>query len=254
MFKVGGLYSRKDIYEILNVPKEKQKGSWNTGYRTYNGEYFIFVGINTSGRTGHNYHNHWEGKLLYWKGKSNSHKDQPIIKGMLEETSVIHIFTRTDSKDVNFKYEGLGKVEKFEDTVPVTIYWRFDDNYKNGGQEVVKDIIEEAFLEGEVKDRSIKYYKRNKEARDACINYYGYDCYICGMNFEKVYGEIGKDFIEVHHIEKISTYGDEYIVDPIKDLRPICSNCHSMIHRRKETYSIDEIRSVLKANEVNDYR
>ena len=246
MFKIGGLYSRKNIYEILNVPKEKQKGSWNTGYRTYNGEYFIFAGINTAGRTGHNYHNHWEGEFLYWRGKSNSHKEQPVIKGMLDANAIIHIFTRTDSKNVNFKYEGLGKAERFEDTTPVTIYWRFENiNTLEFGEVDIKDVIEDNYSEGDVIDRSIKYYNRNRDARDACIAYYGCSCSICGMNFEEVYGELGRGFIEVHHIKKISTYEDKHNIDPIKDLRPVCSNCHSIIHRKRIPCSMEFIKANL---------
>ena len=173
MFKVGELYTRKNIYEILKVPKEKQKGAWNTGYRMYNGEYFVFVGINTAGRTGHNYHNHWEGNLLYWRGKPKSHKGQNIIKGLIDKKSVVHIFTRNDSKNINFKYEGIGTVEKIKDTTPVTIYWKFEKNKLEDNNILAKDIIEDEFWEGELSDRTINYYKRNKELRDACIDYYG---------------------------------------------------------------------------------
>ena len=51
------------------------------------------------------------------------------------------------------------------------------------------------------------------------------------MSFEEVYGEIGKHFIEVHHLIPISERGGDYVVDPVNDLIPICSNCHSMVHR-----------------------
>ena len=51
------------------------------------------------------------------------------------------------------------------------------------------------------------------------------------MSFEEVYGEVGRGFIEVHHIVPISERGGDYIVDPIRDLIPLCSNCHAMIHR-----------------------
>ena len=81
-------------------------------------------------------------------------------------------------------------------------------------------------------------YERDRGARTECIDYYKRldpenkcRCQVCGMSFEEVYGEIGKDFIEVHHLVPISDRGGDYIVNPIRDLVPLCSNCHSMIHR-----------------------
>ena len=74
-------------------------------------------------------------------------------------------------------------------------------------------------------------YERDKDARSRCIEHYGCRCQVCGMSFEEVYGEIGKHFIEVHHLIPISERGGDYVVDPVNDLIPICSNCHSMVHR-----------------------
>ena len=80
-------------------------------------------------------------------------------------------------------------------------------------------------------------YERDRNARTQCIDYYkSLDpenkcrCQVCKMCFEEVYGEIGKDFIEVHHLVPISERGGDYIVNPVRDLVPLCSNCHSMIH------------------------
>ena len=89
-------------------------------------------------------------------------------------------------------------------------------------------------------------YERDPKARIACINHYGCKCYVCGMDFEKTYGELGKGFIEVHHKIPISERGGNYIVNPITDLIPLCSNCHSMVHRRKgETIDVDELKRII---------
>lgn len=87
-------------------------------------------------------------------------------------------------------------------------------------------------------------YERDSDARQRCIEYYGCRCQVCGMSFEEVYGEIGRDFIEVHHLVPISERGGDYIVDPIQDLIPLCSNCHSMIHRTSgERHSLHDLKS-----------
>lgn len=92
-------------------------------------------------------------------------------------------------------------------------------------------------------------YERDKEARRKCIDYYGCRCQACGMSFEEVYGEIGKDFIEVHHLIPISERGGDYVVDPVNDLIPLCSNCHSIVHRVAENpLSLAELMSIIESN------
>ncbi len=100
--------------------------------------------------------------------------------------------------------------------------------------------------EGAITMTKVLAYERNAKARTMCIEHYGYDCAACGMNFEHVYGELGRDFIHVHHLRELSSIRAEYEVDPIKDLRPICPNCHAMVHRRRDpALSIDELRGIL---------
>lgn len=91
-------------------------------------------------------------------------------------------------------------------------------------------------------------YERNPINRKLCLMTNGYKCKICGFDFEKVYGHIGKEYIEVHHKKPVSTIGEGYIVDPINDLVPICSNCHSMVHRKNPPYTIDEIKKIIEEN------
>ncbi|MGI6472555.1 MAG: HNH endonuclease [Candidatus Methanomethylophilaceae archaeon] len=66
---------------------------------------------------------------------------------------------------------------------------------------------------------------------------------ICGFNFEESYGNPGKGFIEVHHNKPVSTFKGELLIDPVQDLTCLCSNCHRMIHRRRNsTLSVEELR------------
>jgi 5-methylcytosine-specific restriction enzyme A len=85
-------------------------------------------------------------------------------------------------------------------------------------------------------------YERNPYARVACINHYGYSCSVCEFDFEKRFGELGKNFIHVHHLTQVATVGKTYQVDPIKDLRPVCPNCHAMLHRQNPPLTIEELK------------
>lgn len=91
----------------------------------------------------------------------------------------------------------------------------------------------------------INHYERDIDARNVCIEHYGLSCSVCGLNFEDVYGELGIGFIHVHHLIEISTIGVAYKVDPINDLRPVCPNCHAMLHRKKPAYTIQELKNHL---------
>lgn len=99
--------------------------------------------------------------------------------------------------------------------------------------------------EGAAKSIQVNRYERDSEARLKCIKHYGFDCVVCGMNLKNVYGEIGKNYIHVHHLIPISSIGEEYVVDPVRDLRPVCPNCHSMLHRKNPPYSIEELSSMI---------
>jgi 5-methylcytosine-specific restriction enzyme A len=89
----------------------------------------------------------------------------------------------------------------------------------------------EIFREGAVRQILVNAYERNSQARQQCIAQHGESCFVCHFNFGKVFGELGKGFIYVHHLLPLSEIAEEYDVDPVKDLRPICPNCHAMIHR-----------------------
>ena len=97
------------------------------------------------------------------------------------------------------------------------------------------------YAEGKPKTVTSKTYDRSPRARQACIEHYGYNCSVCGFNFEQVYGHFGADYIEVHHLRQIADVGEEYLIDPIKDLRPVCANCHRMLHKRRPSLSVEEL-------------
>ncbi|NMB75419.1 MAG: hypothetical protein GYA21_09870 [Myxococcales bacterium] len=88
----------------------------------------------------------------------------------------------------------------------------------------------------------VNIYERSREARTKCVSHYGARCSACDFDFEAVYGDLGKGFIHVHHLVPLSENKKSYVVDPVRDLRPVCPNCHAMIHKREPPFSIDEIR------------
>lgn len=102
------------------------------------------------------------------------------------------------------------------------------------------------FVEGATRQVSVNRYERNQYARQRCIEHYGCRCSVCGFDFEAAYGELGSGFIHVHHLKALAEIGREYEIDPISDLRPICPNCHAMIHRRQEMMTIEQLRELIR--------
>ncbi len=98
--------------------------------------------------------------------------------------------------------------------------------------------------EGAKKTVIVNAYERNSMARKKCIEHYGTKCQVCGFDFAETYGFEYTGLIEVHHIIPISSIQSEYTVDPVKDLIPLCSNCHTAIHKRIDNrlLSIEELR------------
>jgi 5-methylcytosine-specific restriction enzyme A len=100
--------------------------------------------------------------------------------------------------------------------------------------------------EGRVIRVTVNAYERNPEARRLCIEYHGRHCCICRFSFEAVYGEPAEGFIHVHHLRPLSEIGHAYVVDPFEDLRPVCPNCHAVLHLRTPAYSIEEVQALLR--------
>jgi 5-methylcytosine-specific restriction enzyme A len=115
-------------------------------------------------------------------------------------------------------------------------------NYEDFPEEFSEDDV---FVEGASKKVLVNKYERDPQARKKCIQHYGSICVVCNFDFEDHYGSIGEGFIHVHHLKPISEIGEEYKIDPILDLRPVCPNCHAMLHKGKPTFSIEELKRMI---------
>lgn len=243
-FTAGYLYSRGDIYEMVNVPEEQRRGNWDTGYNKFNGDWFIFCNIRTVARTGHKHKDEFIGDDLHWYGKTNSKLQNPSMQSMVHPDGNIYIFTREDSRNPLFVYRGNARVKEYQDTTPVKIVWRFDTAEENQGQVPPEEVTLGGLFEGITKTINVNVYERNPVARMKSIEHYGWSCLVCGYNFQHYFGKAGEEFIHVHHVVPLHTIISGYQVDPVMDLRPVCPNCHAIIHRREPPYSIEEMQNM----------
>lgn len=70
-------------------------------------------------------------------------------------------------------------------------------------------------------------------------------CEACGFDFSDKYGDLGIGFIEAHHIKPIAKMKQNEKTK-IEDIVMLCSNCHSMIHRKKPWTTKDNLKNILK--------
>lgn len=96
----------------------------------------------------------------------------------------------------------------------------------------------------------VNRYERSPANRAACIAHFGTRCQACGFEFSKKYGELGSEYIEVHHKIPVSAMGGSYRIDPINDLVPVCANCHAMLHQYQVPLSVTELKKIIDDQEL----
>ncbi|HAS6350087.1 TPA: HNH endonuclease [Vibrio parahaemolyticus] len=168
--------------------------------------------------------------------------------GMLKQKFLIRIESG-QYRYVGFDYKFNGYVyQKPHGSKVETIvgFWK-DGIYSEVRQPEndLEDLNGQTFIEGSTKQVTVNTYERNSAARQKCLDFHGYNCKVCDFDFAEVYGEIGKGFIHVHHIVQIANIKREYELDPVKDLVPLCPNCHAMVHRHNPAMHPDELRERL---------
>ncbi len=121
------------------------------------------------------------------------------------------------------------------------------DGYQAGVSGRLPEEVAESptLFEGAVRQVTVNAYERNPVTRQRCIAAHGTTCCVCGFSFGAVYGPEAEGYIHVHHIRPMSEVGGEYVVDPVEDLRPVCPNCHAVLHLGGECRTIDEVRQLV---------
>lgn len=105
-------------------------------------------------------------------------------------------------------------------------------------------------VEGAPRQSLSDSYVRSRLAVSRCKEIHGSNCCICGLDFGKTYGREFEGFIHVHHLRPLSQLGRGHVVDPERDLRPVCPNCHAVIHFGKNLRSIEDVRQLLAQSVV----
>lgn len=161
-----------------------------------------------------------------------------IIRATIERNSSDSQYFGGKS-DLFYSVEGIGKG-----------HWGLR-NYKNSDKiELTQE--DDEFSEGKVllkkhlvRERNVKLiYKAKEKFKKQHGRLF---CEICKFDFLKVYGKLGEDFIEAHHSIPVSQL-NENDKTRLDDIIVVCSNCHSMLHRKKPWASAEELKKIIEEN------
>ncbi|WP_217523112.1 HNH endonuclease [Vibrio metschnikovii] len=128
----------------------------------------------------------------------------------------------------------------------ITPIFDFIENYNS--DDVVPDVDFSA-MEGN--PRLLAHIKRErnqklvrKKKKQALESTGALACEVCGFDFKKIYGDLGENFCEVHHLTKLAD-AEKQVETMLSDLAIVCSNCHRIIHRTKQMKTILELKEAI---------
>jgi HNH endonuclease len=142
-------------------------------------------------------------------------------------------------------YVNLDSEGNVQNAVPLLLYAAHQNEGRNGRRSYLMPSENSAreMTEGARITVQVSRIERDPAARGKCIEFFGAKCVVCGFDFGQTYGEIGTGFIHVHHLSPLATAKGRRKVDPKTDLRPVCPNCHEMLHRQSPPVTIEGLKA-----------
>jgi 5-methylcytosine-specific restriction protein A len=186
---------------------------------------------------------------VYLRGKDD---DGDVLERLVDGDGV-HISRRHStgsSWDSTPYYLGIDSEVGVRSSIPLVLY-AAHLVMDGEGKRVYLSPSEESYqemAEGARTTIQVSRIERDPNAREKCISIFGATCAVCGFDFEKTYGQIGAGFVHVHHLKPLSEAKGRRKVDPKSDLRPVCPNCHEMLHRQRPPFTIEELQGRIVRN------
>lgn len=154
------------------------------------------------------------------------------VEAVMQQERFAELFTREELSEARRR---VGDLMEAADEVARTRERLYPDELEPGRK----------YVEGARKQVRVNAYEHSTAARRACLKVHGYRCQVCDIEFGERYGAIGEGFIHVHHKRPLALTDGAYELDAVKDLVPVCPNCHAMLHRSETVLTVDDLRSRL---------
>jgi len=129
-------------------------------------------------------------------------------------------------------------------------------------QEITNDDIQDEHVDEKVEGKSViaihKRYERNsslfKKVKEQRLKNDPYlKCDVCGFSFVNFYGDIGKGYIEAHHLNPLSERNGEQVTKK-EDIALVCSNCHNMLHKGAPVFKLEDLKNKMTGNSKQIYK
>ena len=241
--------SRKQFIESQGATCRNWTWSWS--FINEDKKFVIFGAWdrNTDGNTTLIFSQDWE---FGEKGKRPGYDQSREHVRLVEEEGYTLMTFPMKYSDAHKDEDGNGpaKIDGFEPILTKRFLKRVGGSWYASDDHMSIQLPEEIpdpkqFTEGASKTITVNVYERNVEARSKCIEHYGYVCAACDFDFAATYGSIGENFIHVHHVVPLADIKKEYVLNPIEHLRPLCPNCHAIVHRTTPVMDVEVLREHL---------
>jgi hypothetical protein len=172
-----------------------------------------------------------------WERLLNPEIDEPLLLTELKKGKLASMHWTPQSSGVRIPDEMIDELEA-----------KWATHVGRTPLAIVASDAELAAVEGAVRLSLVRHRKREYTLREAKISEARklgngrLKCEVprCCFDFASVYGELGRDYAQVHHLKPI---GDRTTPSETKlsDLAVVCANCHAMIHRGGKCRSLDNL-------------
>ncbi len=205
------------------------------------------------------YVDHYEDGQLIIDGQESHMTDKAILNPLAKFYSFYREKKKLNGKSVPFTYQGEVKLIKEKSIIrskgqaPSKFHFRLADSKANNVKDKIDEEIVAALAYGMINmsegaQRIVNHiiYERSSKVRAEALKFHPHRCEVCGFDFDEFYGrDFAEGYIEIHHIEPVSVAGVRE-VNPLTDLVPVCANCHRMLHHKRNTLTVEELKKKIK--------
>ena len=194
--------------------------------------------------------------LLILEGRNDDRFSQKVRNLKSHDTLVKSGFAEHTTGGFRLTEAGLAEARRRAASVEALAGFPLDasmsslQDMDSGAEIVVLD--ENIVTEGQLHTRTDAYRSRSKQLRNAAVEHYARDgmipCTACFFSFDLAYGNRGAGYIQIHHLEPLSFGGERELTleEAITKVRPLCANCHVMVHRSDPWLSIESLMDTLR--------
>lgn len=178
----------------------------------------------------------------------NIKSNNSIITSTYQKPLIVLVRKNKQEKFANFGKFIFKELVTEADQGMYFVLQKIDSSVKYS--EILTSEDDEEFPEGRNLERLHKSKERNKRLiiqakKDFIQKNNGLFCEVCGFDFEEIYGNLGENYIEAHHMKPLSEFDNE-VNTKISDLLMVCANCHRMLHRKRPWLQKEQLKSILK--------